>query len=237
MFIFGKILYFIVSILEGLCLVIEIKVNSIRKKLYNWCDNYWIDSYYKIETRDKISREDLSSNPNSFQYVPTSSRLFRSIMKELGDKKREMLIDFGSGKGRVLILAADFGYKNVIGVESSEILCNKCNDNIRKYKEKSRSLTNFNVVNSDASKYVIPCECENFFFFYPFSITIIAKVINNIYHSILDHPRKVTIIFVHPDESVERLFSSYTWLQKVKRIDNRQRVFYENKYANIYQSI
>jgi predicted RNA methylase len=102
-------------------------------------------------------------------------------------------IDFGSGKGRVVILAAKMGFKKVIGVEFSKELCDICNQNIRKLK-----LDNVEIINEDAVKLEIPINTSVFFFFCPFSEQVFLKVLDKVSLSILKTPRKAYVVSVNP---------------------------------------
>src|SRR5437016_979449 len=55
-----------------------------------------------------------SANPYATTPYGTLQRLFDALPSDLSDYS---FIDFGSGKGRVLVIAAGRGFKEVIGVE------------------------------------------------------------------------------------------------------------------------
>ncbi|MBK8386616.1 MAG: class I SAM-dependent methyltransferase [Candidatus Accumulibacter sp.] len=57
---------------------------------------------------------------HAVRYEPSPSGMVRSILSTLGlDWRRYTFVDFGAGKGRVLLLAAELPFKNIIGVEFS----------------------------------------------------------------------------------------------------------------------
>ena len=56
-------------------------------------------------------------------YQPTSPKIATAILSRLElDYPQYTFIDFGSGKGRVLLIASGFPFKAVIGVEFAEEL-------------------------------------------------------------------------------------------------------------------
>jgi predicted RNA methylase len=48
--------------------------------------------------------------------------------------REKSLIDVGSGKGRVMVAAAHYGFKNIIGVDFAKELCAAAERNINKIK-------------------------------------------------------------------------------------------------------
>ena len=55
-------------------------------------------------------------NPHYFDYQPTPVRTVRTVLRRLGpDVDSSTFIDFGSGRGRVLLLASELGFRQVIG--------------------------------------------------------------------------------------------------------------------------
>src|SRR3954471_2990982 len=52
-------------------------------------------------------------------YVPTDYETFERAMRHVEVKPEDVFVDFGSGKGRIVILAAALPFRRVIGVEFS----------------------------------------------------------------------------------------------------------------------
>jgi SAM-dependent methyltransferase len=123
-------------------------------------------------------------------------RLFRMLRSDVPPET--VFVDFGCGKGRVLLIAMEFGFKEVKGVEFARELCAIANHNIAHYKSKRGLTTPCNAIEADATTYPID-PCENVFFMYnPFDETILAKVADNIAASGRAHPRKITVIYLNP---------------------------------------
>ena len=74
------------------------------------------------------------ASPNAFhafRYQPSSDALVRNAIARLEIEAAEFsFIDFGSGKGRVLMMAAEYPFKQVIGVELSPELNEIAKQNI-----------------------------------------------------------------------------------------------------------
>ena len=107
------------------------------------------------------------------------------------------ITDFGCGKGRVLVVAAYFGFKSITGIDFAKALCISAEQNIQKAKLYYPS-TEFNIVCDDVVNYKIKKEQNVFFFFNPFNDIITLEVIKNILASLKEKSRKVYIMYVNP---------------------------------------
>ncbi len=56
-------------------------------------------------------------------YQPTRLRVVRRVLSALSPPPGSAFVDFGCGKGRVLLLAADYGFHRITGVEFAQELC------------------------------------------------------------------------------------------------------------------
>jgi SAM-dependent methyltransferase len=107
------------------------------------------------------------------------------------------IVDFGCGKGRALVVAAYFEFKNITGIDFATALCISAEQNIQKTKLLYPSAT-FNVVCDDVVNYKIKKEQNVFFFFNPFDEVVMLEVIKNILASLKEKSRKVYIMYVNP---------------------------------------
>ena len=122
----------------------------------------------------------------------------RNLFKELKISSDKVFVDFGCGKGRVLIMASTFGIKEVKGIEFSPKLCALAEKNILNYCAKTTSDTHFEIINTDASLYHFNDDEDVLYLFNPFDEYILKKVLQNLAESIKRNARKVLIIYGNP---------------------------------------
>lgn len=115
-----------------------------------------------------------------------------------------VLLDFGCGKGRVLLLAAEQGFRTVRGIEFAEELCVIARQNIAAFKAQTASPAEIQVIKGDVTHYAIQPEEKVFFLFNPFDQVIFGKVLENIAVSLNSHPRKLLIVICLPSEEYRR---------------------------------
>lgn len=107
------------------------------------------------------------------------------------------LVDFGCGKGRILAVAAYYGFKRITGIDFSTMLCIEAEANVEKISKLFPS-TEFEVICADAALYQIHNYQTCFFFFNPFDEIVLLKVVKNILASLKESPRKIYVIYINP---------------------------------------
>ena len=109
------------------------------------------------------------------------------------------VVDFGCGKARILMIAAECGFARAAGVEFSPELCLIARANCRKFEQNFPTTTTLTVVESDAVDYAIKDDDNLFFFFNPFDATVMTAVLRNIAASLKHHPRFVILAIYNTD--------------------------------------
>jgi hypothetical protein len=173
-------------------------------KVYGLGLDYWFDFRYGIDTCSWSELESLSiaseNKAAGYRYQPARimplRKLLANIVRQL--PANPVLVDFGSGKGRVLLVAAEWGIRELRGVEFSPELCRIARRNCDRFKAQSGIAATFQIMECDAVRYTVQPD-ENLFFFYnPFDESVLNKVLDNITGSLLSHPRKALIVYYNP---------------------------------------
>lgn len=107
------------------------------------------------------------------------------------------IVDFGCGKGRVMVVAAYYGFKKIIGIDFAKALGVAAEQNIARAKP-FYTLTEFRVICDDVVNYKIKEDENVFFFFNPFDEVIMLQVVKNILKSLKETPRHVYIVYLNP---------------------------------------
>ncbi|HEY4761098.1 MAG TPA: class I SAM-dependent methyltransferase, partial [Thermoguttaceae bacterium] len=130
-----------------------------------------------------------------YQYQPISYGDFRQFMKLVPIRpQQDVFLDFGSGMGRALCLAATHPFRKVIGVEISPDLNAIAEKNISRLRHKLQC-QDIQIVTSDATTYAVHADVTIAYFFTPFSSDILAKVLDNIARSLRENPRQLLILY------------------------------------------
>ncbi len=94
------------------------------------------DRRHGIETSQGRDLEDLDiDSPNKalgVEYAPTPVTLLPLMLRAMKvDPARETFVDLGCGKGRVMVKAAEFGFRKLVGVEFAPELAETARDNLK----------------------------------------------------------------------------------------------------------
>lgn len=120
------------------------------------------------------------------------------IFDEIKLSPNDTLVDFGCGMGRVLFFCNQRFMCNVTGVEYDRDIYEKLIDNAEFYHVRFQNQRRkFSLLNMRAEEYIIEQADNYFYFFNPFSVDILEKVIENILESVELHPRRVTLILYY----------------------------------------
>jgi SAM-dependent methyltransferase len=166
--------------------------------------DFFFDFIYRTDTRREENLDDLTigseNKKRGVRYEPTKVLPLRKLFKyiRLMIPTNRIFVDFGCGKGRVLLIASNFGFKEVRGVEFAHELCEIAKNNCAVYKHQTAVSTEFKIIESDVVDYIINPDENVFFMFNPFDEIILNKIINNITTSLNIQPRRILIIYNHP---------------------------------------
>ena len=161
------------------------------------------DMRYKIDTINTAQLETLkidSQNKSVGNYYEgTNAYIFQKMISHaIVDPSKSCFVDFGSGKGKAMFMAAERGFRKIIGVEFSIELVEVNRKNLEIFKQRSKSKAEFEILHMDASEYAIPADANLLFFSNPFNEELTTKVIGNILRSYDQSPREIWVVHLHP---------------------------------------
>ena len=133
-------------------------------------------------------------------YMPASYGLLEEIFERLNPgtlKPSSHFLDIGCGKGRVLCVAAHYGFTKLTGIDLSKELCGLAKHNLEATKKRFPAFE-YSIINNDAFYYEIPADADCIFLFNPFDEVIMNGVVKNIMESLKQHQRGISIIYVNP---------------------------------------
>jgi len=165
-------------------------------------------------TRANVSfRAQLTAALSGHQYFPTEPWLFEQIMQALPIDFREFtFVDLGSGKGRVLLMAASFGFKRTIGVEFMPEWHRIAQENMRKFAATCPIASPIENFCMDARDFDFPARPLVVYLFNPFPEPVLAAVLEQLRQSMVANPRPVFVAYRYPE--FDSLIQKSGWLRK-----------------------
>lgn len=155
-------------------------------------EHQW-DELLRIKT---TGRDDSHSDRYRFPYEPTSYHVLERLAGSGCIGKKNVLLDYGCGKGRVDFFLAYQLRCRCIGVEYDDrIYASACRN-----KEQAVSGSRVNFTHMSAETYPVPVTVDRIYFFNPFSVELLQKVIWQILDSFYEEPREILLFFYYPSD-------------------------------------
>jgi SAM-dependent methyltransferase len=150
-------------------------------------------------------------------YQPTEPALFREIVDALQqsglDFRDYTFIDLGSGKGRTLLMASDYPFRRIVGVELLPALHSIAQENLSKYRSEAQKCFAVEAVCADAREFVFPAEPSVLYLFNPLPETGLQQVVMNLEESLRRYPRVVYVLYHNP--LLEHVLAQNTTLTRI----------------------
>lgn len=130
-------------------------------------------------------------------YQPTDPVIFCEMMEHVsGDLSSFNFIDLGCGKGRALLLARDYLFRRIVGVELLPELLASARRNVERLPAEEQPRFQFHC--ADARSYKFPPEPTFLYLFDPFPALVLREVLTNLARSIHNIPRPVWVGYQNP---------------------------------------
>lgn len=147
-------------------------------------------------------------------YFATEPWLFEQIIQALPiDFSQFTFIDLGCGKGRVLLMASDYPFQKIVGVELMPELHRAAQKNIAGYSKDGQQCRQIETLCMDARDFQFPSEPLVVYLFNPFSEATFAQVLENLRRSVEQSPRAAYIAYRFTE--FENLLAQEPWLRKM----------------------
>ena len=178
-------------------------VRRVRDRYGEWRDGA-LDRRYGIHTGGVITDMHLvcitgQNGRHGNHYEPIQLRVFRRIMAALPLRPAEFsFIDFGSGKGRALLLAAQYGFRRVIGIEHARRLHEAAEQNVARFRSLSGAQTPIELHCADALEWPLPTEDLVCFLYNPFDAILTARLMASMRASLEAMPRRLYVAYRNP---------------------------------------
>ena len=157
----------------------------MNKKETDW------DTSLQIHT---IGRDDTNADQYHHPYEPTPYCVLERLVASGLFRPEDVVLDYGCGKGRVGFFLGYRTKTQTIGIEYDPRIHAGAEENRR--TTISRGKPEF--VLTRAEEYAVPPQVNRCYFFIPFSVEILHKVMARILESWYEHPRDIYLFFYYP---------------------------------------
>ncbi|WP_375766092.1 hypothetical protein NR798_30900 [Archangium gephyra] len=133
--------------------------------------------------------------------------------------ERFTFVDYGSGKGKALMLASAYPFRRIVGVEFAPGLHEVAVNNLGVFHSPGQRCLALEAVCADALEWEPPVEPLLCFFFNPFDDPTMERVVTRVARSWRQAPRDIYLLYVNIRDVSEQahVFERHTALTPVKR--------------------
>ena len=151
-------------------------------------------------------------------YQPTDPAAFREMLATLVEHTHLNFPDFtfldlGSGKGRTLLMASDYPFRRILGVELLPGLDQIARENLRHYKKESQRCFAVETICADAATFPLPNEPLVVYLFNPFGEFLLRHVVANLEQTLRANPRPLYVLYHNP--LLEHVLAESACLHKI----------------------
>jgi hypothetical protein len=134
-------------------------------------------------------------------YLPIRTCNARAAIRDLPIEHfpEYTFIDMGSGKGKMLFVAAEYPFRRVIGVEYSRKLHEQAVVNCSRYRHPMQKCPVIEPIFGNAAEYRFPDDQLVVYLFNPFGPEVLGRMLRNLEQSMEEAPRHVVILMIWPE--------------------------------------
>jgi SAM-dependent methyltransferase len=167
------------------------------------------DERYGVDTSGLIGGGELRSGHrndvfNTAYYGMAPSRFRWAIESWIADESHAAIenysfVDLGCGKGRAILMASEFGFREVVGVELHASLVTIAEANIRAWTAAGRAVCPVRIVCQEATEFVFSEGACLLYLFNPFAAPVMKRLIERIEFDFAGRRGMLDLIYFNPE--------------------------------------
>ena len=131
-------------------------------------------------------------------YAGSQPSLVRRALAECAPVDEFTFVDLGCGKGRALLVASEFPFRDILGVELSAPLAQIASRNAALIARRFPQRTAISVAVADASTFPLPSGNLLLFLYHPFGPELVARVVTSVEAALAGEHRSIHIVYCNP---------------------------------------
>jgi len=160
------------------------------------------DRSHGTDTSGYVASDDLPSSPydstRKHVYGGSQPSIIRSALAALPSLESFTFVDLGCGKGRPLLVASEFPFRDLVGVELSPPLAADAKKNASILQRRFPDRVPVRIEIGDASAFPFPAGNLVVFLYNPFGEEVIARVVAGIETALAAGNRSLFVVYYNP---------------------------------------
>ena len=184
---------------------------------YKPFDDRSFDRRHGTDTGGMVPTRDLDIDDDAIKwqsnlYLGSPARVTRRIIAALDiDPAQFTFVDYGSGKGRALFVAAELPFRQVVGVEISPALHKAAAANLQRYRGPAQ-VARISLWCGNALDYALPAGHLVLHMYHPVGPDVLRQLLNHICSSAGPEPRRLLIPYLFSIGVAKAVFREFPQL-------------------------
>src|SRR5207302_9375065 len=113
--------------------------------------------------------------------------------------KNYSFVDLGCGKGRAVMMASEFAFREVVGLELHLGLAGVAEANVAAWTAAGRTVCPVLIIRQDATEFAFPDGACLLYLFNPFAAPVIERLVERIETDFAGRPGMLDLIYFNPE--------------------------------------
>jgi len=173
------------------------------RKLYKvWDRGHPFDYQFGVDTLGMVAPDQITQDrrlaAQILYYLGSQPSIVRRALATLGAVDDYTLLDFGCGKGRAAIVASQFPFRQVIGIELSPTLAAKARANVAIVANRFPERPGITILNTNVLEFELPPGKLAIFAYHPFGAEILAEVVKRLEAALAADTPHIFFVYDNP---------------------------------------
>jgi len=175
----------------------------LARRLYRvWDRGHPFDKQYGLDTIGFLAANEITPDsdlvPQIVCYAGSQPSIVRKALAALGSIEDYTLIDFGCGKGRAAVVATEFPFRRVIGIELSPALAADARANAASIAKRFPVRPPITIAEANVLDFTLPPGKIAIFAYHPFGLEIMTKVVTKLEAALAGDTAHIFFVYDNP---------------------------------------
>jgi SAM-dependent methyltransferase len=167
-----------------------------------WKRRHPFDAAYGIDTSTNLPwwliTSGKPSDAHTTGYAGCQPSCVREALRTIPELERRTFVDLGCGKGRALVLASEFPFRRIAGVEISREMAAQARRNAAAVQAKHPDRPRIDVAQGDAMLFPFPEGDLVVFLFHPFHRELVSVILARLEDAANRTSREIFVVYENP---------------------------------------